>query len=136
LNREPGHSQAHYYMAMSLGQLGRPKEALDHLRRAKLNPALLDTDEAWLRTLEGDHKPVQELLAERRESVLRGQAEPISVLLCAIDAGDLDLAMWALDQMAKRRSIELLQIHVNPRLDPVRNDPRFVAIARQVFPQQ
>jgi hypothetical protein len=132
LNREPGYSQAHYYMAMSLGQLGRPKEALDHLGRPKLNAALLATDEAWLQALQGNRKPVVDLLAQRRELVMQGAAEPVSVVLCAIDAGDHDLAVWALEQMLKRRSIELFQL---PRFDPVRDDPRFVTISRQIFLQ-
>ena len=133
LDREPAYSQAHYYVAMSLGQLGRTHEALQHLSQAKLSDSLLATDEAWLRLRTGDDQPIRQLLAQRRDLVAKGAAPPVTVLLSAIDAGDHDLAMWALREMMKTHSVELLQLNVSPRFDPLRGDPRFQTIAREVW---
>jgi DNA-binding winged helix-turn-helix (wHTH) protein/tetratricopeptide (TPR) repeat protein len=136
LEREPDFSQAHYYMAMSLGQLTRPREALDHLRQARLNPGLLETDEAWLHAIAGDDgRRARELFADRRDKVAREDAPPVTLLLPAVDAGEMDVALATLEQMVQARSIELLQLKVNPRFDPLRGDPRFTSILRRVWPE-
>jgi DNA-binding winged helix-turn-helix (wHTH) protein/tetratricopeptide (TPR) repeat protein len=134
LAREPSFSQGHYYMAMALGELGRVEEARRHLRRADLNPGLLTVDDAWLRAVAGDREPARRLLAERREKVISLHARPTVLILAAVAAGDNDLALWALREMAKTREIELVSIRVNPRLDPLRPDARFASVVEQVWP--
>lgn len=120
-------------MAMALGELGRVEEARSHLRLADLNPGLLAADEAWLRAVAGDREPARQLLAERRERVISLRAKPTILILAAVAAGDNDLALWALREMANTREIELVSIRVNPRLDPLRADPRFASVVAQVW---
>lgn len=135
LEREPSLSQAHYYMAMSLGELGRPGEALQHLHQARLHPGLLASEEAWLHTLTGDRNPARKLVAERAPDVASGAQSATVLMLPAVDAGDHNLALRALEDMAKARAIELVSLLVNPRLDPLRSDPRFAAVQRSLWPR-
>jgi eukaryotic-like serine/threonine-protein kinase len=133
LEREPSFSSAHYYLAMSLGQLGRTEEALLHLRRSRVHPSLLATDEAWLASLDGDIRPARSVLAQRRALVASG-ADPVVMLLPAVDSREIDLAFWSLEEMVRARRIELVTLKVNPRFDPLRSDPRFDALVRRLWP--
>jgi DNA-binding winged helix-turn-helix (wHTH) protein/Flp pilus assembly protein TadD len=134
LEREPSFSSAHYYMAMSLGELGRIQEARDHLKQARIKPSVVRTDEVWLDARAGNREPARQLLVERMKEVSSKSAKATVVLLPAVDAGDNDLALWALEEMAKTREIELVQIKVNPRLDPLRSDARFKALVERLWP--
>jgi DNA-binding winged helix-turn-helix (wHTH) protein/Tfp pilus assembly protein PilF len=133
LDREPAFSQAHYYIAMSLAYLGRVEEARTHLHRARLSESLVETEAAWLHTLAGDRATARALLRQRRSLVESGRAKATVMLLPAIDAGDRDTALRALEEMARTREIELLQLKVNPRFDPLRAEPRFAAVVQRVW---
>ena len=132
LEREPGFSQAHYYLALSLGQLGRTDEALRHLRLAKMHPSLLATDEAWLQSVAGDPGPANRLVAERRKLVESG-AKATILVMPALAAGDRELGMWAVEQMAKAREPELLEMRAGPRFDALRSDLRFSIVIRNLW---
>jgi hypothetical protein len=136
LDREPDFSQAHYYMAMSLAYLGRVEEARTHLHRARLSESLVETEAAWFHTLAGDRATARALLGQRRSLVEGGRAKATVMLLPAIDAGDSDTALGALEEMARTREIELLQLKVNPRFDPLRAEPRFAAVVQRVWPDE
>jgi DNA-binding winged helix-turn-helix (wHTH) protein/Tfp pilus assembly protein PilF len=133
LEREPSFSQAHYYLAMSLGQLGRTEEALRHLREAHVHSSLTAADEAWLLSLRGNRERARLLLAERRDLVSAGRATSAAMLLPAIDSGENDLAISSLEEMVRARRIELVSLRVNPRLDPLRSDPRFTDLVRRIW---
>jgi len=133
LEREPSFSLAHYYMAMSLGRLGRTAEALEQLRRSRLRASVLETDEAWLRSLEGNREPARTLLASRRRLVRDGLRKATVLLLPAIDSGDDETALSSLTEMWKTREIELLALRVDPRFDALRPDPRFRRIVNHIW---
>lgn len=133
LEREPSFSMAHYYMAMSLGRLGRTTEAREQLRRSRVQSSVLETDEAWLRSLEGDRGPARTLLASRRRLVRDGNKKATVLLLPAIDSGDNETALSSLTEMSKTREIELLALRVDPRFDALRPDPRFRRIVNHIW---
>jgi DNA-binding winged helix-turn-helix (wHTH) protein len=133
LDLEPSHSIANYYMAMSLGMLGRTEEALGYLKRSRLNPSVLTTSEAWLHARAGDLGPIRALLNERRALLNSGRAKPAEVLMPAIDAGEKDLALWCLDEMWKTRAIELVELRSSPRFDALRDDPRFEGLIQRIW---
>ena len=132
LEREPSFSQAHYYMAMTLGELGQVDEALAHLRQARLNPSLLAEDEAWLSARKGDLSAARQLMKQRRLLVADNKAEAGVLLLPAIAAGNTELAMWSLQEMSRTGRIELLSARLSPRLDALRPDPRFTALIQRI----
>jgi serine/threonine-protein kinase len=134
LEREPTFKPAHYYMAMSLGQLGRTREAREHLRLAHPHASLLATDEAWLNAVDGDRQAAHSLIAQRSEMRLSENAKSTVLLMPAISAGDKELAVQCLERMWEARRLELLLIKVSPRFDALRSDPRFEAIVGRVWP--
>ncbi|HEY3455904.1 MAG TPA: winged helix-turn-helix domain-containing protein [Bryobacteraceae bacterium] len=133
LDREPSFSLAHYYMAMSLGRLGRTTEALGELRRSRVQSSILETDEAWLHSLEGNREPARALLASRRRLVGNGHRKSTVLLLPAIDSGDHETALSSLEEMWKTREIDLLALKVEPRFDALRSEPRFRRIVNRIW---
>ena len=133
LEREPAFSPARYYLALSYAFQGRTDAALDELRKARLNPDVLATDEAWIRAAGGDPRSAQALIAQRRKDVEAGIRKWTELLIPAISVGDDDLAFRALEEMWKTREIELLHLKVDPRFDPLRSDARFERLISRVF---
>lgn len=135
LEREPSFGEAHYFMAMSLGQMGRTAEAREALRRARPHASLLATDEAWLAALEGQREPALVLIDERRAMPLNASSKATVLLMPAIAAGEKELALECLERLWEDRRVELLLARVSPRFDLLRSDPRFLAIVRKVWPE-
>ena len=133
LDREPSFPEAHYYLALSLGQLGRTSEALSHLRLSHLPPSVAVTNEAWLRSTGGDSTPAGKLLVSRRRLVLAGCAKAKVLLIPALASGDHDTAIWTLHQMWKTQERELLRMRIDPRFDTLRQDPRFQRLMQQIW---
>ncbi len=79
-----------------------------------MTSSILQTDEAWLHSLEGNREPARALLASRRRLVLDGHRKATVLLLPAIDSGDRETALSSLEEMWKTRKIELLSLKVEP----------------------
>ena len=132
LERESHFGLAHYYLALTYGFLGRYEEAYRHLAAAELHPGVLRTDQAWLRLRQGDPRPAREVYAELKRAVEEGKLGPSTVLLLAVALGDLDRAFVAADSSVRERSTALLSIRTDPRLAPLRADPRYRDFERGV----
>lgn len=133
LEREPSFPTARYYLALSYAFLGRIDAALLELRQTRLNPDLLATDEAWIRSVGGDTRSARALIDARRKDVDAGTRKWTELLIPAISVGDDDLAFRALEEMWKTREIELLHLKVDPRFDRLRSDDRFANLTTRVF---
>src|SRR5262245_806854 len=72
LDREPGFALAQYYLALSLGSLGRIAEAETALTKSGLVAGVLDADRAWLHLREGNRQPAQAALERRRQMMREG----------------------------------------------------------------
>jgi tetratricopeptide (TPR) repeat protein len=132
LDRERGYALAHYYLALSLGSLGRIEEANQSLDRSGLMPGVVAVDRAWLSARAGDRRPAAAALEERRELVRRGKIDPTAKLLLAVVLNRMDEAYEALEAGLRTRAPEMLTLHIEPRLDPVRSDPRYAAVLRRI----
>jgi DNA-binding winged helix-turn-helix (wHTH) protein/tetratricopeptide (TPR) repeat protein len=132
LDREPGYTLAHYYLALSLGALGRTAEARQSLDRTALMPGVLEADRAWLSLLDGDRKPAMSVLEKRRALIAQGKVNASAKLLLATILGRMDEAYEALEAGLSTHAVELLTIHIEPRLDPIRTDPRYSDLLRRV----
>jgi DNA-binding winged helix-turn-helix (wHTH) protein/Flp pilus assembly protein TadD len=129
LEREPAFPEAHYFMAMTLGDRGQRSQAREHLAKAQLHSSLMATDQAWLDSLDGRKDPARDLLRQR------GGEKANVLLMPAIAAGETQLALDCLERMWEQRRLELLIVNVSPRFDSLRTEPRFAALLRRIWPQ-
>jgi tetratricopeptide (TPR) repeat protein len=131
LDREPHFGLAHYYLALSLGHLGRFVEAEQHLSRSGLRPGVIATDLAWLKARQGDLRPARAALAEQRRLIAAGDVDSGVKILMTITLGLNDEAMEAIEATVAQRSSGMMTLLAEPRLDPVRRDPRFGELLRK-----
>jgi DNA-binding winged helix-turn-helix (wHTH) protein/tetratricopeptide (TPR) repeat protein len=132
LDREPDYALAHYYRALSLAYLGKYDDAQKSLQRVNLRPGILSADFAWLRLRQGEKAPAVSLLEERRELLRRGTVDASAKLLLAASLGNSDEAFEALEAAYHNRTPEILTLRLEPRLDPIRGDRRYIALLDRV----
>jgi len=132
LDRQPHYAIARYHLALSLGWLGRIEEARKSLDGINVGPGVVEADQAWLSLREGDTRTAREILERRRESIRQGKMRVSSkILLCAI-LGEKDEAFEAMNAAIAARAFEALTFNVDPRLDPLRTDPRYRGLIGRV----
>ena len=120
----------------TLWQLGRREEALDVLRRrwagrADDLAAVLDAgvDRG------GPEGAVRAVAQALEEKIPSGGVSPLSVASYYALVGDADHAVRLLERALAAREPFILHIRADPSYDPIRADPRFVALIRRIgFP--
>lgn len=131
IDREPRYALAHYYLALSLGwrgQIGSARKALD---QTDLAPGVLEVDRAWLRFREGDLRPALQTLQRRRALIAQNKVDASAKLLLSVMLDRMDEAFEALEAGIAYHAVELLTIHIDPRLDPLRSDNRYSDVLRR-----
>ena len=104
------------------------QKAVDGSNRIQLAVACL----AHAFALAGKRVEAEKLLAELRE---RSGREYVSSYLIAeiyVALGEKEAAFKSLDKAYDERSIDLVLAKVDPRLDPLREDPRFAELVKRV----
>ena len=108
------------------------KKAVDGSHRVQLAVSSL----AHVLALAGNRAEAERLLAELQE---RSKSEYVSSYLIAqiyVALGEKESAFKLLEKAYAERSIDLVLAKVDPRLDPLRYDPRFAELLKEVgFPQ-
>ncbi|MCX6590423.1 MAG: winged helix-turn-helix domain-containing protein [Acidobacteria bacterium] len=133
LEREEHDSLSHYYLGLILGFLGRHAEAQAQLEQARLQPSVLRTDRAWLALQKGDRGPAEAVYLETKAAIAAGDMIPTALLLISVAMGRFDEALALLEGETRQNSFSLIDLQADPRLEPLRRQPRYPAIARQLF---
>jgi Tfp pilus assembly protein PilF len=126
---------AHTDLARSLEALGRFDEArvkYEEGRRISSGVAGPSIGMAQLEASAGNEAEARRLLAEliaARESRVISAWGIASVHACL---GDVDEAFRWLDIAVEEKASGLLLLRVHPRLDPIRNDPRYLPLVKKV----
>ncbi len=127
----------HLFYGESLEQNGNHRQALEHYRLA----VIMSPDLPWLQAVEGAclarhgrRKDARAILAELTQIRKTEYVDAyfMAVLLDAL--GDTDQAFQELERAYHEKSPVLFALRVDPRLDNLRNDPRFEALIGRVFP--
>jgi DNA-binding winged helix-turn-helix (wHTH) protein/tetratricopeptide (TPR) repeat protein len=132
LDRERNYTLAHYYLGLTNGFLGRFEEALAHLDRSELHPGVLRTDRAWLSLLQGDRAPAEAVYQDLIEGVKRRDMAESAPILAAVMLGRMDEAFAAVEAALRDRAPEVFTLRCDPRLAPLRQDPRFRDVERRI----
>ena len=135
LELEPGYFYAHMELAWNYSEKGMHEAAAALCDSAVANapqPEDLRADCGWVYGRAG--REGQALEAARLLSAVssRGGVNPYGVALVYVGLGNRDLALRWLRRAARERSQYLVFLKVEPMLDPVRADPRFQALLREL----
>ena len=132
LDREPHYMLAHYYLALSLGWLGRTDQAREVFAATAMPPGVLQVDRAWLSLRDGNRGPALEALRNVRELIPKGKVNASAKLLLCAMLGEQDEAFEAIKAAIASRAVEMLTFHIDPRLDSLRSDPRYPGVLRRI----
>ena len=131
----PHFSPAYWALGLVQEQRRDFDEAVAALHRAiHLSPQTPRMQAALARTqaLSGKRKEAAEILKRLESLAQQRYVSPFEFASTRFALGQTDLGFRALKQAVQDRSFELLWMRVDPRLDGVRSDRRFEAVAKQM----
>lgn len=131
LDSEAAFAPAHYYIGLTYEQLGKFDEAALNFRRATEIAG-----RGWLflgalghcYAVAGERALALELLHELEEQQRERYVSAHNIMLVHLGLGDVDTALQWLERSAEERSAALWHARVEPRLDRLRDDPRYRAL--------
>lgn len=132
----PNHSYIHGRLVRILEEQGKESEAFEHLVKK------LEMDKAGEETIERYQTAyaTSGWRGVKLEQIKTAEADPATNpfwLACLyIRIGDKDRAFEYLEDAYQKRSYLIAVLRVEPQLDPLRNDPRYVDLLRQVEGQK
>jgi tetratricopeptide (TPR) repeat protein len=118
---------------MALALAGRKKEAIEHFLRAERLKGG-STPELGLMpsALIGDQARVRELLPRIAEWSKRPGIRPMEIAYCYSVAGDKDRAFAWIEKAIQAHDAFVPWLKVDPRIDPLRGDPRLKAYLHRI----
>ncbi len=134
---DPSFSRVYSYLGWSLLQQGRHDAALDALRKASdlfgRTPAR-QLELAYALAVAGRPADARALLDAMLARSKNQYIESDLIARVYIGLGEHDRAFEWLEHALEEHAPKLVLLRVDPRLDPVRNDPRFADFARRALP--
>jgi len=134
LELEPNCYTCRAYLALALAQKGQFAEALMEARRVRL-PEATPIDVATAASViaaAGERAEAERLLSELRQVEKKRFVCPYEIATTNLALGARDEAFRWLEKAYEARSICMIWLRVDPRLDPLRSDPRFQDLVRRV----
>lgn len=137
LQGAPNYAPARSLLGRALVQDGQVDEGIAELRRLDLtdpaNAAML----AYAYAAAGDRKSAGELLSTLRSASASRYVSPYSIALVNAASGRTHEAIADLQRAYNERDSTIVNINVDPRLDPLRDDVSFQEIVRRMnFPDR
>jgi DNA-binding winged helix-turn-helix (wHTH) protein/Tfp pilus assembly protein PilF len=132
---DPNFSMAHFRLGLAYSELGRFDEALAELEAAmRLSndrdvTAALGRVRAMMGVRAGAEQAIAELDARSKDTFVSPYA--LAAIYAAL--GEKSRALDLLEQAYEEKSYWIIYLNVDPALDPLRDDPRFMALVRRVF---
>lgn len=124
---------AHSWIGKSLTLLGQHAEARAEFQRMPAGFPFRLTGEAIVAARTGDAAGAERMMAQIRQ--LAGATYGFQYCQIYAQLGDVDRAFAELDNAIKAKDSGLIYLKRDPFLDPIRNDPRYAALLRQLnFP--
>ena len=135
LSYEPGFANSHRVLGFELITGGRCEEGIVRLRRSfELfgGEAFSDLKLAWGYARCGRADEARLLLSQALEAKGRGYLEPNAVAHVFVALGDHEHALTWLERAVEERAPYVADMAVEPALDPLRSDPRFVRLLKRL----
>jgi len=138
LEMDPSYEWAHLILGQALEQKGDFSSALAELRKAvelSHGTPLMISALAHAYALSGNQPEAQKLLVRLQAQSRKQYVSPYYVATVFLALGKNDLAMDWLEKALADRSNGLVFLKVEPELDPLRSNPRFIDLERKLnFP--
>jgi len=131
LELDPDYTWARLNLGRALQQLGRHDEAIQALETAHRTAGIGLDDSAAIAyawAAAGDRARAEAILARVIERWREGRVSPYSVANIYVALPDRDQAFVWLERALEDRDRMMVTLRVHPRLDPIRDDPRFGAL--------
>jgi serine/threonine-protein kinase len=124
-----------HFIISSYVAKGMASEAVEHAEQAveqfKRTPRLLAAL-AEAHAAAGHTAEVEAILSELEEAQKERYVDPTLFALIHITLGDHDAAIAMLERAYEIRSAWLPAMSIDPRIDPIRDDPRFLDLLRRI----
>ena len=135
LEMDPAFPLAHWVMGLGYERQGKHREAVEAFRRAIRLAGrwpLLLASLGHAHAISGDDAKGRRVLAALGRLAKRRYVPCYAFATIHAGLGDNEQAFYRLEQAYRERSDCLVQMRVDPRLAPLRSDPRFSDLARRV----
>jgi tetratricopeptide (TPR) repeat protein len=139
LDLHPYHQLSRFFYADALECVGRFEEALVEYRQA----SVVSPDLLWLRAMEGSclaksgrHGEAVHLLGELKQLQTTEYVDSYHLALFQDALGLRDEAIAEMERAVEDNSSMLHMLRVDPKLDELRQDPRFESISERAFAAQ
>ncbi len=135
LELDPRFDGTHMGLARSLEALGRFDEAraeCEEGRRLSGGLAGPAFGLAHLEAASGNEQEARRILAELTQARSTRVVSAWGIAVLHASLGDVDDAFRWIDEAIEEHSPGLILLRVHPRLDPIRNDPRYAALVRRL----
>jgi TolB-like protein/Flp pilus assembly protein TadD len=135
LELDPGFPPARQQLARSFVQQGKHEEAIAEYKQTisisgHTSQNLGELGHAY--AVSGRRAEALKLLDELKEMSGRQYVSPLNFAFIYVGLGDKEQAMAQLEKAYQERTTWLMWIKVDPRLDPLRPDPRFAELLRRM----
>ena len=135
LDLDPNYSLANWYLGWVYEQQGRYSDALQAMRKAQAlltaNTALV-ADIGHVYAVSGDRAAALKILDQLRETSRRTYVNAFEVALIYAALGEKQTALQWLEKAYIERSDFMIYLVIDPRLDSLRSDPKFIDLTRRV----
>ena len=135
MEMDPYFGVAYIFRAWAYEQKGMYAEAMSDLKKAeqifKSSP-MITGDLGHLYAVSGHVAEAKRTIAELTHLSSKRYVNPFAIAIVYVGLGDKDGAFKWLENSYRERGDILVYLKVDPRLDPIRSDPRFADLVRRV----
>ncbi len=129
----PHYARVHFWLGRAYAQLDKHAEAMAQAERAGAPGSVLQlTEMAYAAARAGRTGRSRELLQNLREHAQHNYVPAYDFAVIHIALGEKELALEYLQEAYHEHSWALIVLAVEPRLDPLRSDPRFQRVVQKV----
>ena len=131
---DPGFARTHFWLQRVYEQMGRYSEAMAETQRMDLSPdsVLSMTEMAYASGKAGKTAEARGLLKKLEERSKEGYVPAYDLAVVHLALGEKEQALRWLQRAYNEHDWGLIVLAVEPRLDPLRSDPRFQWLVRNV----
>jgi Flp pilus assembly protein TadD len=135
LELDPHYAAAHRLLSLAYQGRGQVDEAIaENQKWGKLTGNKIETTItlAQLYAVSGQVEEARKLIADVKRNKLATEQIHRGLALVHAALGEIDLAFKCLEESYEHHEESILSLKVDPKVDPLRSDPRFLALLKKI----